>query len=203
MTLEAIQGRHVSRAELYNALMSRSSLTQPLQSPAQILERLFPALENPSSLHALLESGLIVLAEELGSRPILYLEKSGKYLLYAAHGVKLSEEYAAMYPSKGQLERLKRGEVLVVTTSGTGGGVDGLSCDGDPCMLGVALCSRLQESDDSLAKLLGWVWIYQRSQPSNALKSVLAQFGSSWGNALEPMQAKIRSGTGLLPDFPQ
>jgi len=169
--------------------MSRSSLTPPQQIPSQMLEHLLSSLIQPTSLHALLESGLTALASELGSRPILYLKRQGNYVLYAAHDLGLSQEYAEMFPTTGQLERLERGEVLVVTTAGVVAVGDGVSCDGNPCMLGVALHSNETNS----STLLGWVWIYQRFHPSSDLKSALSQFGSSWGAALERLQADLRS----------
>jgi len=173
--------------------MSRSSLTStaatPHSVPRPLLERLLPALERPTSLNALLESGLTALATELGSRPILYLNRRGNYVLYAAHGLNLSQEYAEMFPSPGQLERLERGEVLVVTTAGVAAVDDGISCDGQPCMLGVALRFEAKSSSN----LLGWVWVYQRAHPSSDLKAVLSRFGSSWGAALSKLQASLRS----------
>ncbi len=186
--------RTVSSAAAYNAEMSRSSLTSPQQIPSQMLERLLPALERPTSLHALLESGLAALAFELRSRPILYLKRQGKYVLYAAHGLGLSQEYAEMFPSPGQLERLERGEVLVVTTAGVAAVGDGVSCDGNPCMLGAALrSSEADSSQPGSRTLLGWVWAYQRFHPSSDLKEALSQFGSSWGAALERTQADLGS----------
>jgi len=179
--------------------MSRSSLTSAQKIPSQMLEYLLPALERPASLHALLEAGLAALAFELGSRPILYLEslhpkKQGNYVLYAAHGLNLGQEYAEMFPGPGQLERLGRGEVLVVTTAGVADVGDGSSCDGKPCMLGVALLSSKADSNrEGSSTLLGWVWIYQRAHPSSELKSALSQFGSSWGAALAHLQAALRS----------
>lgn len=179
--------------------MSRSSLTSPQRMPSQMLEYLLSCLEKPASLHALLESGLVALAFELGSRPILYfkslhLKKQRNYVLYAAHDLNLSQEYAEMFPSAGQLERLGRGEVLVVTTTGVAAVGDGISCDGNPCMLGVALRSNQTDSSETdLSNLLGWVWIYQRLHPSSELKTALSQFGSSWGAALEQVQANLGS----------